>query len=62
MRLIVLEYTPSGTFDEPRAKAQLGERLRIDNLSGITVLPVDNDRRVNGNIWTDAVADMLEAL
>lgn len=58
-RLIVLQYASDGAFDVAAAREALGESLRVDNTDRITVLPVDQRRLVNGELWTDAVLNAL---
>ncbi len=58
-RLIVLQYASDGAFDVAAAREALGESLRVENTERITVLPVDQRRLVNGELWTDAVLNAL---
>lgn len=57
--LIALQFTTGGAFDAATARTAIAENLRVDDASRITVLPIDGNRRVNGQSWTDAVLTAL---
>lgn len=59
LRLVVLWYSPM-PGESPDLHA-VADKVRIEKLSSLKVLSVDGSRRVNGEIWTDALVKAITA-